>query len=101
MSDGGTLRRTDVLAVIDGLLSAILRELREGNDVQLGALGSFYLSAHSEGALSAEEVNPSLIKKANLRYRPSAEVREMLQTLRYQKLSSADDNEDAAASSGS
>ncbi len=87
VSDGSTVTNADVYAVIVRLLSVIQGELSEGRIVKLGKLGDFRLSVNSIGVDAEEEVSASLIKKANIRYRPSKELSDMLKTLRYTKRS--------------
>jgi len=87
VGDGSTVRQNDVYAVIVGLVNVITGELSEGRSVRLGKLGMFSISVSSEGSDSAEEVSASKIKGAKVRYRPSAELKNMLKTLAYTKVS--------------
>lgn len=86
MSDGGTIRKSDIYAVLISLVSVVTREIKNGNQVNLGELGSFYVSLNSEGVASAAELSANAIKRANLRYRPTAEIKDVLSTLKYQKI---------------
>lgn len=85
MSDGGTLRASDIYAVLVSLVSVVSREIRNGNQVNLGKLGSFYVSINSEGKDNPDEVGGAQVKKANLRYRPTQEIKNLLSTLKYEK----------------
>jgi len=49
MAEGSTLSSTDIVAVIESLLSVIPYELANGNIVELGDFGSFWLRAGAEG----------------------------------------------------
>jgi predicted histone-like DNA-binding protein len=80
-----TASRPDVYLVIMALLDAINQELADGRSVHLGKLGSFSLSVSSEGADTPESVTSSSIKKARIIYRPGAETRDMLKTLKFEK----------------
>ncbi|MBG6132519.1 putative histone-like DNA-binding protein [Aquimarina sp. EL_43] len=87
VSDGSTVTRADVYAVIVRLVTTIQNELSQGRTVRLGKLGSFSLGVNSEGVDTPEEVTPSLIKRTKIRYRPSIELSNMLKTLRFKKKS--------------
>jgi predicted histone-like DNA-binding protein len=87
VGDGSTVRQNDVYAVIIGLVNVITRELSEGRSVHLGKLGMFSISLSSEASDTIEEVNATKIKSAKVRYRPSTELKDMLTTLRYSKVS--------------
>ena len=80
-----TVSRTDVYAVIMSLLDAVAYELNEGRSVMLGKLGSLSVSISSEGAVTAEELSSSAIRKARIVYRPGKELKKMLTTLDFEK----------------
>ncbi len=86
ISDGSTVRQADVYAVIISLVNAIQGELREGRTVRLGKLGSFSLTLSSNGIETEEEVGASLIKNVKIRYRPGSELKDMLKTLKFNKI---------------
>jgi predicted histone-like DNA-binding protein len=87
VGDGSTVRQNDVYAVIIGLVNTITDELSEGRSVRLGKLGMFSISVSSEGSDTAEEVNATNIKSAKVRYRPSTELKGMLNALKFNKVS--------------
>lgn len=99
MSDGGTIRRSDIYAVLISLVSAITREIKSGNRVNMGELGTFYPSINSEGYETAEEVSANGIKKVNLRYRPAKEMKKVLRTLDFQKIGDAASGTDPGGAS--
>ncbi|QHI35338.1 hypothetical protein IMCC3317_06840 [Kordia antarctica] len=88
VGDGSTVRQNDIYAVIIGLVNTIQGELKEGRSVSLGKLGIFSISVSSEGSDTPEEVNANNIKSAKVRYRPGKELKNMLKTLEYSKISS-------------
>jgi predicted histone-like DNA-binding protein len=49
--------------------------LLNGNTVQLGGLGSFRLTASTEGVATKEEVTAAKIKKVNVRFTESEELK--------------------------
>ncbi len=81
-----TVSDTDVLAVLNDLIKILNRHLAEGRIVRLGDFGNFQLSLSSEGAESAEKFNSSLIKKAKVVFRPGTDIKDMVKTLKYQKI---------------
>ena len=85
ISDGSTLREADVYAVLIGLVNTISKQLAAGRMVKLGRLGSFTIAVNSEGVESEEDAHAGLIKRAKIRYRPAARLRELLKTLSFQK----------------
>jgi predicted histone-like DNA-binding protein len=80
-----TVSDTDVMAVLNDLIKVLRRHLANGEIVRLGDFGSFQVSVGSSGADSEAKFNPSLIKKPKVAFRPGADLREMLATLKYEK----------------
>ena len=87
VGDGSTVRQNDVYAVIIGLVNVIQGELKEGRSVNLGKLGTFAISVSSNPSDTAEEVTASNIKSAKVNYRPGKEIKDMLKTISYTKIS--------------
>ncbi|MBL4707533.1 MAG: DNA-binding protein [Flavobacteriales bacterium] len=85
ISDGSTLREGDIHNVLLGMVIAISQQLADGRLVKLGKLGSFSISLNSEGAEKEEEAGAQLIKRAKIRYRPSARLKDLLKTLHFGK----------------
>lgn len=73
-----SLRRADVHGVLVALMDIIPSELAEGKLVSLGKIGSLFVNISSEGAETPEEFSASLVKKMNVRYRPTKELRKKL-----------------------
>jgi predicted histone-like DNA-binding protein len=86
LSDGSTTRTADVFAVLVGLVEEIKKELSAGRSVKLGDLGSFKLNVKSEGVDKEAEVTSNIIKGNKILYRPSAELKTTLSTIKYQKI---------------
>ena len=70
ISDGSTLRTTDVMAAIEGLLQEIHKGLIEGKLIRLGDFGSFGIRIHSGGYDTAEEVTARVVDKVKIIFRP-------------------------------
>ena len=67
-----------VKAVLDALQYEILETLADGNSVRLGDLGSFHLTMHAEGTLTAKEAKEkgaNLIKRVSVRFTKSSTMR--------------------------
>jgi predicted histone-like DNA-binding protein len=86
VSQSTTVSRADVYAVLIALLETVIRELQEGRTVQLSKLGTFSINIGSEGADSPEKVISSTIKKSKIIYRPGLELKNMMKTLKYEKV---------------
>lgn len=80
-----TVSDTDVLAVLNVLVKALINHLSEGRIVRFGEFGSFQVSLSSEGAATRKEFNTSLIRNSKITFRPGTNLKEMLATLRYEK----------------
>jgi predicted histone-like DNA-binding protein len=87
ISREGTVSRADVYAVIISTLEVIMNELEAGRAVYLGKLGSFSISLSSEGADTADDFTSAAVKKARIVFRPGSELKTMLKTLKYEKVS--------------
>lgn len=89
IADNSVVGRTDVLAVLDALLYVIPLELAEGNIVELGDFGTFWLRINGEGQESAEEVRASHITNTLARFTPGPEFKEALDRIKYTKANQA------------
>jgi len=85
IANNSTVSRTDVYAVIIGLLEAINNELSAGRSIYLGKLGSFSVNVRSAGELTADAVTAASIKSSRVIYRPGPEIKDMLKTMKYEK----------------
>lgn len=81
-----TVSDTDVLAVLNGLTKALRRHLENGEIVRFGDFGTFQISISSGGSETAEKFHSSLIKTAKVSFRPGSDLKDMLATLKYEKL---------------
>ena len=81
-----TVSDTDVLAVLNDLTKVLVRHLSEGEIVKLGDFGNFQITLTSEGAPSAEKFTASHIKGNKIQFRPGADLRDMLKTVKYAKI---------------
>ncbi len=82
-----TVSDTDVLAVLNEFTKLMSKHLSNGKIVKFGDFGNFQITLSSEGADSAEKFNSSLIKSNKITFRPGADLKEMLATVKYEKYS--------------
>lgn len=78
-----SMRRADVHGVLVGLMDIIPAQLLEGNIVALGELGSFYAAVSSDGIETEEDQSVTMIRGANIRYRPTKTLSKQLRMLEY------------------
>ena len=81
-----TLNRADVHAAIQAFPGLILNYLADGKIVRLVDLGSFYANVSSVGEASEEAVTSKSIKKVYIRFRAGAEMKELVNNFKFQKL---------------
>ena len=78
-----SMRRADVHGVLVALMDIIPTQLLEGNIVALGKLGSFYAAVSSDGIENQDDRSVTMIRGANIRYRPTKELSKQLRMLEY------------------
>jgi len=81
-----TVTKADVYAVLVAMEDVIIEALKGGEIVRLGDLGSFQIGISSKGALTEEDYDTSLIKKARINFRPGTALAGVLSSLTYQKV---------------
>ncbi len=88
MAEETTLNPKECEFAIAQLLKVLKTELLNGNSVQLGDWGSFYLTASSDGVENKADVSAGLIKKLNVRFRPGTELKDTLKNATFKPTSS-------------
>ena len=88
IADETTLNPKEAEMALFLLKKILIRELMNGNSVQLGDWGSFYLTCKSDGKDTKEEVNAMSIQKINFRFIPGIELREALQKASFMDINS-------------
>ncbi|MDR1526592.1 MAG: HU family DNA-binding protein [Dysgonamonadaceae bacterium] len=81
-----TVSDTDVLAVLNDLTKILKRHLDKGEIVRFGDFGTFQIAISSGGAETEEKFHQSLIKSSKVAFRPGVDLKEMLATLKYEKV---------------
>ena len=68
---GCVYKRADIAAVLTMAVDCLREMLLNGTKIQLGDLGSFYISFSSKGVVTASDFNPVLhIKSVNVNWEP-------------------------------
>jgi len=80
-----TVNHADTLAVLESLTQLLTERLAEGRIVRFGDFGSFQITLGSKGAEKEELFNTSLIKSKKVTFRPGADLKEMLNNLKFEK----------------
>ena len=78
----------DVHVVMDGLLFVLKEALLRGEVVQAGELGNFQINAGSGGTPTTEEFKATLIRKPRIVFRPSVALKEILDKVSFERISS-------------
>ena len=99
-----TVTKADVQAVLVALEDVIIDALKSGEIVRLGDLGTFQIGLSSGGALTEEDYNTSLIKKARINFRPGVALSGILTSLSFSKVAKrptkADEEEEETPEGG-
>ena len=78
LADETTLNPKEAEMSISQLLKVVTQLLLNGNTVQLGSLGSFRLTAKTEASNTEAEVTGIKIKKVNVRFTESTDLKNTL-----------------------
>lgn len=81
VSERCSLRRSDVHGVLIALMDIIPDQMSKGAIVNLGKLGSFYVSVKSEGTDTEAEQTSSMITGMKIQYRPTKELKKQLRMI--------------------
>jgi nucleoid DNA-binding protein len=73
------------LAVLEGLLTLIPREISRGNVVELGDFGTLWMRIQSDGSDTVEEVKAHNIKRVLPRFTPGKEFKQVLNNTEFVK----------------
>ena len=95
-----TVHKSDVFAVLVALEDVITEALRGGEIVRLGDLGTLQIGISSKGALTEEDYEESMIKKARINFRPCSALVGCLSGLSFQKVKPRYTKEDKEAAEG-
>lgn len=78
-----TLTEYEVEFVLGELQSVMIENLELGRGVKFGKLGTFEPSLKAEAVENEQELNLSTVKKVNIIYKPSLEIKKALKNFRF------------------
>jgi predicted histone-like DNA-binding protein len=78
LADETTLNAKEAEMAVSQLLKVVTTLLLNGNTVQLGSLGSFRLTAQTEGVATEATVTASQIKKLKVRFTESDDLKDAI-----------------------
>ena len=81
-----TVHKSDVYAVLVALEDVVAEAIQNGEIVRLGDLCTLQVSLSGKGALSEEEYDTSLIKRAKINFRPGTVLANALASLTFSKV---------------
>ena len=83
-SHGCVYKRSDIVAILTMSVDCMREQLLAGQKIQLGDLGSFYISINSIGAASAKEFNPAIhIRRLNVNWTCGQRFGELLEEAEF------------------
>ena len=82
-----TVHKSDVYAVLVALEDVVADAIQNGEIVRLGDLCTLQISLTGTGALTEEDYNTSLIKRAKINFRPGTALANALASLSFSKVS--------------
>ena len=81
-----TVHKSDVYAVLVALEDVVADAIQNGEIVRLGDLCTLQVSLSGKGALTEEDYNTSLIKRAKINFRPGTVLANALASLTFSKV---------------
>lgn len=87
VADRCTVTGSDAKAVLDALTTVMIQRLGNGQIVRLADLGSFRISATSEGTATEKDFNATKIKKARIIFTPCKELKDLCKSASFSKTS--------------
>ena len=82
-----TVHKSDVYAVLVALEDVVADAIQNGEIVRLGDLCTLQVSLSGKGALTEEDYDQGLIKRAKVNFRPGKVLAEALASLAFSKVS--------------
>ena len=83
IADISTVSIVDTTAVIESLILLIPKHITQGETVQLGDFGSFYVSLTSEGTEREEDFSSNKIKNIKIQFRPGKELKNAVSSTNF------------------
>lgn len=86
-SDMSTLTTADMMAAIEACLLLIPKHLAQGEVVELGDFGNFWLRFTADGVSAPEKVRGDLVKTLIPAFKPGKRFKKTLRTAKFEKSS--------------
>lgn len=80
-----TISSADVVGCVKALVDVVSRMIKEGKLVHLGDLGSFYPALKSDASTEPDTFNAAMIRRVNLRFRPTKSIKADLQDVSFER----------------
>lgn len=87
VADRCTVTGSDAKAVLDAFTTVMIQRLSNGQIVRINDLGSFRVSATSQGAATEKEFSAAKITKARIIFTPCKELKDMCKAISFSKTS--------------
>jgi len=87
IADSSTASSGDVKIVLDRLNKYMSKALSRGEIVRLGEIGHFQVIVGSEGTVTEDEFNVSMIRKPKVVFRPGNMLRNLISTVSFERIS--------------
>lgn len=87
ISRESTVSHMDAMAVLEGLLQILPKEVAAGKIIKLGDFGTFRTTISASGADTVEDFSIANIRKLNVRFRPTLVFNNILGNVQYKKIS--------------
>ena len=88
ISDETTLNPKEAEMAVSQLKKVLIAALLNGQSVQLGDWGTFYLTLNSNGVDTEAEVSSAQVKKINIRFRVGKELQEAINKAQFRDAAS-------------
>ena len=95
-----TVTKADVYAVLVALEDVIAESIQKGEIVRLMDIGTFRVGISTKGALTEEEFNEALIKKAHIIFRPGTILQNALAQINFTKVKRVVEDEEEESEEG-
>lgn len=87
IADRCTVTGSDAKAVLDAFMTIMIQRLQNGQIVRINDLGSFRISATSQGVATEKEFSAAKITKARIIFTPCKELKDMCKAVSFSKTS--------------
>lgn len=75
IQDNSSLKKGEVLHVVEEVIEQIVKNLTKGNKVKLDGLGTFHMTLNSLGSETEKECTVKSISKVNIRFMADKEIK--------------------------